>query len=414
MPQSSILYNLRAHFMGQINKLTDTFVRKCRQTEKIQRFNDGDKLWLVVSPGGSKVWRLLWKNESTQKQFTIGSYPAVSLKQAREVRDRVNTQLAQGIDPSKENDEEENSTVQVVTFRDVAQEWFEKKTSAQVASSRKLKWQRISKYLLPVLGHRLMSELKIMDFVTILRRIEETGHAEMARRVAQIATQICKFAYLLEYTSQPVAFGLSSALQEKVTPCHRAAILDEAKIGVLLRDIDRYNGYVSTIYALRIMPYVFVRSQELRMATWSEIDFEKSLWTIPAEHMKMKRPHVVPLASQVVRLFHELRNATGGSDLVFPSPQSNTRNITDVCLLNGLRRLGYGRDEMCIHGFRSIASTLLNEKGYRPDVIEAQLAHCDKNEVRAAYNRALYLSERRTMMQDWADYLDTLRSTVTA
>ena len=173
--------------------------------------------------------------------------------------------------------------------------------------------------------------------------------------------------------------------------------------------MDGYPGDISIKFALRIMPYVFVRSGELRAAEWTEFDFDKAEWIIPTERMKMRRPHIVPLAQQVVKLAQELNGYTGGGQYVFPSPFSASRYITDVGLLNGLRRLGYGRSEMTIHGFRSIASTLLNEQGYRPDVIEVQLAHGEQNAIRGAYNRAEYLPERRRMMQEWADYLDGLR-----
>ena len=187
-------------------------------------------------------------------------------------------------------------------------------------------------------------------------------------------------------------------------------ILDPKKIGQLLRDIDEYSFSISVRYALKLMPYLFVRSNELRNATWDEFDFENALWHIPAARMKMKSAHIVPLSRQVIALLKELQTWTGHLELLFSSPQSNTRAITDVGLLNALRRMGYERDEMCIHGFRSIASTLLNESGkYRAEVIESALAHVERNQVRAAYNRAEYIEERRVLMQDWADMLDAMR-----
>ena len=179
----------------------------------------------------------------------------------------------------------------------------------------------------------------------------------------------------------------------------------------MLRSIDEYPGDISTRYALRILPYVFVRSSELRCATWAEIDMDKAEWVIPAGRMKMRIAHVVPLAPQVVKLLTELRHWTGEGSLLFPSPYSASRSISDVGLLNALRRLGYGREEMCIHGFRTTASTLLNEQGFRPDVIEIQLAHKEPNAIRDAYNRAEYMAERRAMMNAWGDYLDSLRNT---
>ena len=205
------------------------------------------------------------------------------------------------------------------------------------------------------------------------------------------------------------ASGLTEALTARPAQ-HFAAITEPEKVGHLLRAIDEYQGEPSTCYALRILPYVFIRSSELRGATWDEIDLEKAEWLIPAERMKMKRPHIVPLARQVVELFASMRQFSGDRQLVFPGLASASRPITDVCLLNALRRMGYARGEMTIHGFRSMASTLLNEQGYNRDWIERQLAHCEKNAVRAAYNHAEYLPERRRMMQEWADYLDGLRA----
>lgn len=194
---------------------------------------------------------------------------------------------------------------------------------------------------------------------------------------------------------------------------HHKAILNPDEIGCLLRDLENTKSRPITTLALRIMPYVFVRSGELRKARWAEIDFETRTWTIPAERMKMRKAHVVPLATQVVKLFENLKVFSGDGELCFPSTMSKSRCLTDMGLLNALRRLGYGQDEMCIHGFRGMASTILNEQGYRSDVIEAQLAHADKSQVRAAYNRAEYLDERRKMMQEYADYLDSLEAAQT-
>jgi integrase len=250
--------------------------------------------------------------------------------------------------------------------------------------------------------------LEPADILKAIRHTEERGHIETAHRLAQVAGQICRYAQLTGYTKYDVATRLSEALPP-VQSKHFAAITDPAEIGHLLRAIESYPGDISVGYALRIMPYVFVRSGELRAAEWQEINLEDAEWIIPAGRMKMRRPHVVPLARQVVKLFAELKVVTGAGRYIFPSPFSAGRCISDVGLLNGLRRMGYSKGQMTIHGFRTMASTLLNEQKYRPDVIEAQLAHGDKDLIRAAYNRAEYLSERRQMMNEWASYLDGLR-----
>lgn len=210
-----------------------------------------------------------------------------------------------------------------------------------------------------------------------------------------------------------VKYDAATGLTEALTPVqtrHYAAITDPAAIGCLLRNIDAYRGEPTICHALRILPYVFVRSGELRAATWEELDLDAATWVIPAARMKMRRPHIVPLARQVVELFRSMQNFSGSAGFVFPSSFSASRCISDNGLLTALRRMGYGKEQMSIHGFRSMASTLLNEQGYRPDVIEVQLAHNEKNAVRAAYNHAQYIEERRTMMQAWADYLDGLRA----
>ena len=293
----------------------------------------------------------------------------------------------------------------------MGREYYEKMTTELMPRYRKLYLSRLEKNLFPHLGHIQIADLRRTDILPALRELEGRGHVETAHRVAIIAGQVCRYARdcgLVEYN---VADELGRALS-KAKHSQRAAILDPAKIGGLLRAIDEYGGDISMRYALKIMPYVFVRSAELRGARWEEIDFDGRTWCIPAERMKRRREHLVPLASQVVVLFKELQEFTDNGELCFPSPFSKARAISDVGLLNGLRRLGYGKGEMDIHGFRSIASTLLNEQGFRPDVIEMQLSHAQKDSTRAAYNRALYLPERIGMMQKWADYLDSLKDNV--
>lgn len=398
--------------MSGINKLTDRQIKNLKPGARRIKIGDGDKLWLFVSPSGIKVWRMLWKEGNTQKQFTIGPYPTISLKEAREKRDAVNGLLVQGLDPNEQyrSEQEQQDEETNLTFRVVAQEWYEKRTVTQTESTRRLKMQRLERHVFPSFGDLPIKQLKPRDIILALHAIESQGRREMARRVGQIIGQICRYARVVGYLEYDISSGITEALEPKGPVQHRATITDPKKIGYLLRDIDDYPGSIVTKYALKILPYVFVRSQELRRARWVDIDFQKHLWVIPPEHMKMKRLHVVPLARQVEYLLKELHTWTGGGEFLFPSPQSRARVITDMCLLNALRRVGYGKEELCIHGFRAMASTLLNEQGFRADVIEAQLAHREKNAVRAAYNHAQYLPERAKMMQSWADYLDELRT----
>lgn len=400
--------------MNGINMLSDTQIKKARSDGRRVKLRDGGNLYVVISPTGHKAWRYLWRMQGKEYMYTIGSYPAVTLKMARQERDRIAGLIALGIDPNDErkhrvSQEKQKELENALTFERIAREWYEKKTVNLTPKSRTVKWNRVENHLLPALGHRLLANLKLSDFTPVLQKIASEGHPETAKRSRQIIGQIARYAYIMGYTERNVADCLTEALEIKQETKHRACITEPHAVGALLRAIDSYSGFVSMRYALRILPYVFVRSKELRMARWRDIDLEKRIWTIPAEHMKMKRPHVVPLAAQVVKLFSELKEFTGGRELVFPSSHSKTRCISDMGLLNALRRLGYDKDTACIHGFRSTASTLLNEKGYRGEVIEAQLAHAENDQVRAAYNRAQYMPERIRMMQDYADYLDALR-----
>jgi integrase len=396
--------------------LNDTKVRalfgKAQKGEKVGKEADGGGLNLIEG----KYWRLSYRFAGKQKTLALGVYPTVSLAAARKGRDEAKVLLSQGIDPSakKKADKAEADRVaqeEVLTFRVVAMEYFQRKLTDKRELYKKQVLSRLENQIFPFMGDISVSQLKPTHILAGLRVVEARGSIDMAHRLASLIRQICSYAVACGYTEFNAASELTAAMTPKPKATPRAAILAPEKIGQLLRDIEEYPGSISIRYALKLMPYLFVRSKELRNAKWDEFDFENALWHIPAERMKMKSAHVVPLSQQVIRLLKELQVWNGHIDLLFPSPQSNTKAITDVALLNALRRMGYEREEMCIHGFRSIASTLLNEAGkYRSDVIEAALAHVDKNQVRAAYNRAEYIEERRVLMQDWADMVDAMRA----
>ncbi len=386
--------------------LSDAQVKAAKPKDKRYFMADTGGLYLEVAPAGGKWWRFRYTFGGKRKMLSLGVYPEVSLKKAREGRDQARVLLASGSDPQATKKEKET---QGITFGAVAEEWFAFKCSLWGEGYAKVVRLRMDKYLLANFANDALKELRACDFLPMLREIEYQEKYETAHRIAQIANQIFRYAKLLGIIeNNPIADISEIMMSAKVT--HRSAILDPEQIGCMLRDLEYTTSRPVTTYALKIMPYVFVRSGELRAALWDEIDFDTKTWTIPAGRMKMRRPHIVPLATQVVELFGGLKLLTGDGEFCFPSSISKKRCLTDVALLNSLRRLGYGRDEMCIHGFRSIASTILNEKGYRSDVIEAQLAHADKSAVRAAYNRAEYLDERRRMMQEYADYLDSLKA----
>ena len=394
-------------------KLTDTFLRSLKAAEKVQKHSDGGGLYMHVSPGGGRLWRMAYRFAGKQKTLSFGAYPAVSLKEARARRDEAKEQLAGGIDPGAAKKEAKAVAMaetqdQAATFEAVAREWYSKKTVALSSGHQKKILSRLENQLFPYIGNIPFSELEAAEVLRAVRHVEERGAIETAHRLAQLSGQVCRYALIAGYAKYNVAAGLVEALVPVQTE-HYSAITDPVEIGHLLRAIDNYQGDVSIVYALRIMPYVFVRSGELRAAEWGEINLDAAEWVIPAGRMKMKRPHVVPLARQVVKLLEGIGEITGNGRYVFPSAFSSSRCISDMGLLNAIRRMGYGKDKMTVHGFRSMASTLLNEQGYRSDVIEAQLSHGEKNAIRAAYNRAEYLPERQVMMQEWANYLDQLR-----
>ena len=395
--------------------LTEIEAKKARPKEKAYKLSDGNQMYLYVSPAGGKAWRLDAQISGKRATLTIGKYPAISLKAAREKAEEYRELIARGIDPREERQRIEEQTAaaeqrQALTFEAVAREWHEVQTINLCASHRKTILARLQTNIFPYIGSVPIADLSPMMILDAVKTVERRGAIELAHRLLQLAGRVCKYARACGYVQFNAAADLSGALAPLPKEEHRAALLDPAEISALMQAIEGYAGFPAVTYALKIMPYVFVRSLELRGARWKEIDFDKAIWTIPADRMKMKAAHTVPLSRQAIRLFLELKEWSGNDERCFPSTQGKGKSITDAGLLTALRRLGYAGDEMTIHGFRSTASTLLNEAGaYRPDVIEAALAHAERNKVRAAYMRSDFLDERREMMQQWADYLDALR-----
>ena len=394
-------------------KITDAAIKNAKPSEKVQKLFYEEGLFLLIPPSGGKWWRFKYHLGGKEKLLSLGVYPAVSLKEARSRRDEAKALLAQGIDPSTAKKEAKKSAAAVTrehdaTFEAVAREWYSKKTVALSSGHQRKVLSRLENQLFPHIGGIPLTMLESAHVLSAVRHAEERGFIETAHRLVQLVGQVCRYARLCGYIKYDIAAGLVEALPP-IQRGHYAAMTDPTEIGHLLRAIETYPGDISMVYALRIMPYVFVRSGELRAAEWSEFNLAAAEWVIPAVRMKMKRPHVVPLARQVVSLLSEIAKYTCGGRYVFPSSFSASKCISDVGFLNTLRRMGYSKEQMTIHGFRSMASTLLNEQGYRADVIEVQLSHGDQDAIRAAYNRALYLDERRRMMQEWADYLDGLR-----
>ncbi|WP_029457263.1 tyrosine-type recombinase/integrase [Solidesulfovibrio alcoholivorans] len=390
--------------------LTDLAVRNAKPSAKTVRLRDERGLYLEVSPKGGKWWRLRYTFQGKENMLSLGVYPDVSLKDARERRDAARKHLAQGIDPSKIRQEEKaEAAAEALTFEHVAREWYERFKPKWSPSHSLDVIQRLEKNVFPSLGPRPIRDITAPELLAAVRLIEGRGAVESARRILQMCGQIFRYAIATGQADRDIAADLRGSLppaREK----HHASITDPKAVAQLLRAIDGYQGAFMVLCALRLAPLVFVRPGELRHAEWSEIDFDKAEWRIPGPKMKMKEQHIVPLSTQAIAILRELHPLTGAGKYVFPSVRSSSRAMSENTVLAALRRMGYTKDEMTGHGFRSMASTLLNELGWNRDAIERQLAHAERNAVRAAYNFAEHLPERRRMMQSWADYLDTLKA----
>lgn len=391
--------------------LTDTYIRSLKAADKEQKHFDGGGLYLSIPKTGRKLWRMAYRFEQKTKLLSFGEYPTITLKDARQRRDEAKKLLANGIDPGaqKKAAKEEQLSEVKDTFQSIALEWHDTRTSDFTEKHRGTVLYRLEKYIFPVIGNRHIAGMEAPDLLTVVKPIEQKGQNETARRLLQIIGQVYRYAVITGRAKRNPTTDLHGALKPRKT-VHRAAITEPSKVAKLLRDCDNYDGYFPIVCALRLAPLVFVRPTELRAAEWSEFNLEAHEWRIPAERMKMKQMHIVPLSRQAVQILKELQPFSGSGKLLFPSIRTETRPLSDATVLNALRRMGYGKDEMCTHGFRSIASTLLNELGYNRDWIERQLAHGERNDVRAAYNYAEYLPERRKMMQEWADYLTELKN----
>jgi integrase len=391
--------------------LSDTAVRNAKPKDKPFKLYDLDGLYLLVAPSGGKLWRQKYRHAGKEKLLALGAYPEVSLKDARERRDAARIQVAQGLDPAQLRREQKVAQVEEVTgsFETVAREWIAKAGPHWSAGHAQTLSTRLARDVFPWLGAKPVGAITAPELLTCLRRIESRGAIETAHRVKQTCGQVFRYAIATGRAVRDPAADLRGALAP-VKPTHHASITEPKAAGGLLRAIEGYQGHLVTRCALRLAPLVFVRPGELRQAEWTEFNLDGAEWRIPAARMKMGEQHIVPLSRQALELLREMWALTGRGRYVFPSARSPERPMSNNAVLAALRRLGYGKDEMTGHGFRSMASTLLNEQGWNRDAIERQLAHGERNQVRAAYNYAEYLPERRKMMQAWADYLDKLRA----
>lgn len=403
--------------------LTDAGIRAAKPSKRPVRLFDGGGLYLEVAPSGGKWWRLKYRFAGREKRLSLGVYPATPLagrkdgrtgvwiEGAREKRDHARRLLAQGIDPGEHRKATKRAQAGVManSFEAVAREWFAKFASQWTVAHGERHLRRMEQDVFAWVGKKPIVEITAPDLLSVLRRIESRGAAETVRRVRQKCSQIFRYAIATGRAERDPSADLRGALAPPRVR-HFAAVTDPKALGGLLRAIDGYNGHFVTRCALRLAPLVFVRPVELRCARWSEIDLDCAEWNIPAERMKMRSSHLVPLSAQAVAILRDLHPLTGGAVYVFPSARTAKRPMSNNAILAALRRMGISKEEMTGHGFRAVARTLLDEVlGVRPDIIEHQLAHAVRDPLGRAYNRTTHLPERRKMMQQWADYLDDLR-----
>jgi len=394
----------------RIAPLTDTKVRTTKPTEKPQKLFDGGGLFLLVTPTGGKLWRLKYRFGGIEKLLAIGAYPQTSLAEARQKRDQASALMLNGVDPSDTKKAQKAAGAQETeTFEVIAREWHTKFSSSWAASHGDKIIRRLELYVFPWLGDRPIKSITAPDLLTVLRRIEAKGTLETAHRTQQNCGQVFRYAVATGRAERDPSGDLRGAIPP-ASGKHMATITDPKEIAGLLRSIDDYRGSIVTRCALQLAPLIFVRPGELRHAEWPEFNLETAEWRIPAEKMKAGVLHIVPLSRQALGVLREIQPLTGHGRYVFPSPRTEKRPMSSNAILSALRRMGYAKDEMSGHGFRSMASTLLNEQGWNRDAIERQLAHAERNSVRAAYNYAEFLPERKRMMQAWADYLTAIKS----
>jgi integrase len=393
--------------------LTDVAVRNAKGvTGKTVKLSDGQGLQLWVHPTGTKTWNLAYRVDGRQKKLNLGKYPAISLKDARARRDEAKREIELGRDPSQQKQAAKlASKVEASsTFAAVADEWLAKRGREGKAEATMSKLGWLIDLARPTLGPKPIGSINSSEVLEALRTVEARGRLETARRMRSVLSQVFCYAAATGRAESDPTVVLRGALTAP-TVKHRAAIVEPKPFGELLRAIEGHEGMPEVRLALRLLALTFVRPGELRTAKWSEFDWQNAVWVLPKEKTKMRRPHRVPLARQAMECLDELRRLSGNYEFLFPSARSHTQPISENTLNVALRRLGYKKDEMTAHGFRSAASSMLNESGlWNPDAVEAQLAHVEANSVRRAYQRAEFWDERVRMMNWWGDRLDQLRT----
>lgn len=398
--------------------LTAIQIKAFKATDKPQKFADGGGLFLLVNPSGSKYWRMAYRFDGKAKTLALGVYPDVSLAAARDMREAARKLLAAGDDPSgvspaaaKKAKQSAVSALTENSFEIIAREWFIRHSPNWKENHSSKIIARLEKDIFPWIGARMIADVAAPELLAVVRRIESRGALETAHRALACCGQVFRYAVATGRAERDPTGDLRGALPPVRKDKHFAAITDTVKVGELMRDIDGYSGSFVVKCAFKLSPLLFVRPGELRRMEWSEVDIEKSEWIIPAEKMKMGVTHIVPLARQALEVLREIQPLTGHGRYVFPGERDHDRPMSDNAIRSALRRMGWANDEMTPHGFRAMASTILDNMGYKQEWLERQLAHEEPNKIKAAYKREawrMYLPERIAMMQSWADYLDGL------
>jgi integrase len=390
--------------------LTDTEIRRSKPADAPYKLSDAHGLYLLVKPNGGRLWRWKYRVEGKEKLMALGTYPELSLADARERHAKARKQLANGIDPMAERMAEKTAVMVATehTFEKIAELWQTHWKGNKSARHSETTRNRLKNNVYPVLGNRPIAEVEPMELVKLAKNIEARGASDMAKRILQIVGMVFRYAVAHGYSKRNPAAEIRPSDILKPTRKTNMARIDAKELPALLRAIELYDGRPLTRLAIKLMALTFVRTSELIGARWDEFDSEARRWSIPALRMKMKTPHIVPLSTQAIEVLELLRTISGKRELVFPGEQDSKKPMSNMTILKALERMGY-KGRMTGHGFRGLASTILHEQGYNHDHIELQLAHAPRNEVSAAYNHALSLEPRTKMMQDWADFLEQTR-----
>ena len=380
--------------------LTNTAIKAAKPKEKPYKLSDEKGLYLLINPNGNKLFRVNYRMHGKQKTLSLGKYPAISLAQARDKRDLARKQIAEGIDPMATKKTESK------LFLDIALKWFDSKQHTIEELTHKKKLRRFEMHVFPVIGHIAIGEVTSPDVLNVVRPLIERLKLDSAHRVRSEIGEIFAYAIVHGFTNYDPAQAVTKQIPSHKAK-HRPALTEPKEVAQLIRDIYNYEGTFVVQHALRLSPLLFQRPGEIRKMTWQDVDLDAKEWRYLVTKTKVQ--HIVPLSDQAVEILKSVQQVTGDDNYVFPSIRNNGRPMSDGTIGTALKAIGYSSDDMCPHGFRTTASTLLNEQGWSPDAIERQLSHMPKDQVRAAYNRAQYLDERRRLMQSWADYLDSLK-----